>query len=131
MNWRSIGDGKEARYPEWLRALDGKHGAYAIREQGWFFSRVLYVGESHTKNLYKTITRHFQSWRRGKKFWSGQYAPAQTDPGHTYERRPNIEVAVVVTRTGAAALTQQAKWIRTLKPRDNVALVDEREEAPF
>lgn len=120
MNWRDVGK-KGERFPKWMRDLDGKHGAYAIRTRGFIFSTVVYVGESHTGNLYKTVTRHLQ-------VWSGQYAPAQTDPGHTYARG-DCEVAVEVTKSGAKALALQAEWIRKLKPRDNVALVDE--EAPF
>jgi excinuclease UvrABC nuclease subunit len=125
--WRGIGE-KGERYPAWVRALDGKSGVYAIRRRGLLFTTVLYVGESHTGSLYKTLTRHFQVWHRGKKFWRGQYAPEQTDPGHTYERAGNIEVAAQVA-TKARAVELQAEWIRKLKPADNVALVEE--EVPF
>jgi excinuclease UvrABC nuclease subunit len=126
--WRSIGE-RGAAYPAFIRALDGKSGVYAIRRAGLLFTTVLYVGESHTGNLYKTLTRHFQSWHRGPKRWFvGQYAPAQTDPGHTYEREPAVEVRVQVSRRAVAL---QTKWIRELKPRDNRALVDELEPAPF
>lgn len=128
MNWRPVGK-KGEQFPKWLRDLDGKHGVYAIRTRGFIFSTVVYVGESHTGNLYKTVTRHLQAWHRSKKFWSGQYAPSQTDPGHTYARG-DCDVAVEVTKSGAKALALQTKWIRELKPRDNVALV-EQEEAPF
>lgn len=126
--WRGIG-AKGERFPKWVRELDGKCGVYAIRRRGLIFTTVLYVGESHSGSLYKTLTRHFQSWSRGKKFWRGAYQPAQTDPGHTYEREPAIEVAVQLA-TKTKALELQAEWIRKLKPRDNVALVDE-EEVPF
>jgi excinuclease UvrABC nuclease subunit len=129
VNWRSIGE-KGERFPKWVRELDGKSGAYAIRSVGWVFTTVLYVGESHTGSLYKTLTRHFQSWHRGKKFWRGQYAPEQTDPGHSYERTSSIEVAVQ-TSSPTRAVALQSEWIRSLKPRDNVALVEELEEAPF
>lgn len=129
MQWRPIG--AAGAYPAWLRALRDKHGVYAIRKRGWFSPTVLYVGESHTGRLYKTVTRHFQRWGRGKSFWRGAFQPAQTDPGHTYNRRDELEVAVVVARTPEAALRLQAKWIARLKPRDNRAGVPELEETPF
>ncbi len=126
MNWRSIGKPGEP-YPDWLRALRGKSGVYAIRVKGWFSPTVVYVGESHSGNLVKTLTRHFQRWGRGKAFWRGQYAPEQTDPGHTYQRG-DCEVAIEATPR-ARALALQSRWIRTLKPRDNVA--EKLEDAPF
>jgi excinuclease UvrABC nuclease subunit len=130
MNWRKIGD-KGERFPAWVTELEGKSGVYAIRTVGFLFSTVLYVGESHTGNLRKTLTRHFQAWHRGKKKWFvGTYAPAQTDPGHSYERAGNVEVAVEVA-SKHRAVELQSEWIKKLKPRDNVALVEELEESPF
>lgn len=137
MTWRSIGSSAGEPYPSWLRALKGKSGVYAIRHVG-LTSRVLYVGESHTGNLYGTLTRHFQRWSRWKRppqtvadWWSKTRSwlggpEAQTDPGHAYERTSAIEVAVKVA-TPSKALALQEAWIRTLKPRDNVYLAD----APF
>lgn len=125
MQWRPMGNAGEP-YPAWVRALKGKSGVYAIRRVGWLTSEVVYVGESHTGNLYKTLTRHFQAWRRGKKWWFGQYVPEQTDPGHTYERS-KVEVAVKVA-PASRAVSLQEDWIARLKPRDNVQQV---EEVPF
>lgn len=117
MNWRPLGAGPG--FPLWLRNLRGKSGVYAIRVRGVLFgSTVVYVGESHTGGLYKTLTRHFQSWSRRKQFWRGGYSPAQTDPGHTYDRA-RVEVAVAITAK-SAAVARQAAWIRSLSPRDNV-----------
>jgi hypothetical protein len=132
MQWRAIGNAGES-YPNWVRDLRGKSGAYAIRVRHLIFktTTVVYVGESHTGNLYKTLTRHFARWNRGKKWWVGAYRPQQSDPGHTYDRG-DCEVMVFVG-TKAEAVAKQAKWIAELKPRDN--LVDgngqELEEAPF
>lgn len=54
MRWRAIGkDGED--YPAWLRAAARKSGVYAIRTRGLLFTTVVYVGESHTGNLYKTL----------------------------------------------------------------------------
>jgi hypothetical protein len=128
MRWRAIGAPGDP-YPKWLRDVQRSSGVYAIRRVGLLFTTVLYVGESHTGNLYKTLTRHFQEWHRGKHFWFGQYAPAQTDPGHTYDRT-DCEVAIK-TCAKTAAIALQSKWIARLKPRDNHAGVVELEEAPF
>lgn len=136
MNWRPLGAAGEP-YPAWVRALQKSKssGVYAIRRRGWVFQTVLYVGESHTGNLYSTLTRHFQAWSRGgspkRKFWqeSERYAPRQTDPGHTYERAA-VEVAVR-TGTRAQAVQWQADWIKRLSPTDNVQYVEPLEEVPF
>ena len=45
---------------------------------------IVYVGSS-AGTLYDTLTRHFQTWRRYKGFWRGQYAEGH-DPGLTYDR---------------------------------------------
>ncbi len=126
--WVKLGE-KGKPFPASVRALDGKSGVYAIRTVGWLFSTVVYVGESHTGNLYKTLTRHFQSWRRSKQWWRGAYAPAATDPGHTYERA-GCEVSFETCKADAAVEMQWA-WVKRLSPRDNVARPDEGEEAPF
>ena len=128
MSWIAIG-GAGDPYPKAIRALKGKSGVYAIRSKpGIIFGpRVLYVGESHTGNLYGTLTRHFQQWRRGPKRWFvGDYAPAQTDPGHSYDRS-DCEVMVKVAGGAGRAVLLQAAWIKGYKPRDNRA----GEDAPF
>lgn len=125
MNWIAIGKPGDP-YPAAVRKLEGKSGVYAIRHRGLIFTTVVYVGESHTGNLRKTLTRHFQSWSRGKKWWVGQYAPQQTDPGHTYDRASSEIAFEVCSKAEAVAL--QAKWIDKLSPRDNLAGVD---DVPF
>src|SRR5262245_12003108 len=71
--YRPVGATGE-RYPAWIDELRGKSGVYVIREiQRDGSSEVVYVGESHSGRLYETLTRHFQAWRRRKRFWSGQY----------------------------------------------------------
>jgi len=97
-----LGDFFDAKYPAWLRALRGKSGVYVIRSAN--NKQVLYVGESHTGNLYETLTRHFQSW-------SGRTA------GVTYGRG-SVLVAVKVTTAGRAVDTQN-RLICELSPRDN------------
>jgi hypothetical protein len=121
--YRSIGRSGDA-YPEWVRALKRKAGVYVIRDGA--SREILYVGSSTTQ-LYATITRHFQTWRRYKGFWRGQYGEGH-DPGLTYDRG-DVEVAIRLT-SPSRALDEEARLIRHLKPRDNV-LGAELDEVPF
>lgn len=98
--WESCGFGA-CTWPEWVAKLDGKCGVYVIRST---HGRVLYVGESHTGRLKKTLLRHFQAW-------SGKTA------GPTYVRNA-VEIAVLVT-SSASAVARQNALIAKLKPRDN------------
>lgn len=120
--YRPIGSPGE-RYPTWIRALRGKAGVYVIREAG----ETVYVGSSRTQ-LYDTVTRHFQAWRRFKGFWRGQYGEGH-DPGLTYDRA-RVELAVRVT-SPAEALDEEARLIRRLRPRDNIQGQPPLDEAPF
>ena len=93
----------------WINALGRSSGAYVIRSRG---GRTLYVGESHTGRLAKTLKRHFYRWR-------GKTAGNTYDPG-------SVEVAVRVCPPSAAT-TAQNNLINRLGPRDNKQGVD----APF
>jgi hypothetical protein len=114
-------------YPDWVRALDGEAGVYVIRDAE--SREIVYVGSS-AGQLYATLTRHFQAWRRWKGFWRGQYAEGH-DPGLTYER-DSVDVAVRLT-SPSKSLDEEMRLIARLKPRDNVigqpALTDE--QIPF
>jgi hypothetical protein len=67
LQYRPIGASGEP-YPAWVRALRGKSGVYVIREQQRDGSApIVYVGESHTRRLYQTLTRHFQTVRHEAK----------------------------------------------------------------
>src|SRR4029077_3038206 len=87
LKYRPVGASGEP-YPDWVRELDGKSGVYIIREiQRDGTTVTVYVGESHARRLYNPLPRHFQAWRRAKKFWAGQYTGSQShDPGLTYDR---------------------------------------------
>lgn len=119
------GDGEP--WPPWLIDLQDTSGAYVIRDAAT--RRPLYAGSAKS-NLYSTITRHFQQWRRRKKWWKGQYG-AGHDPGLVYDRS-RCEVAIWVTAE-ERRLEKEAQLILKLHPRDN--LVEhpdgELEEAPF
>jgi hypothetical protein len=118
LTYRPIGE-TGTPYPTWLRALKGKSGVYVIREtKRDGSSQIVYVGESHTGRLYQTLTRHFQSWRRSKKFWTGQYGGQGHDPGLTYPRN-RVTVAVRVLPP-QRALDEEVRLIARLRPRDNL-----------
>lgn len=102
-------------YPDWIRALRDVSGVYAIRELDDRGRPVLvYIGESHTDNLYSTLTRHWQTWRRVGM------ARRETshDPGVWYARE-RCEAAVLVTPALNAPCVQDA-LIDYLSPRDNL-----------
>jgi hypothetical protein len=128
LSYRPVGDRGEP-YPEWIRALDGKSGAYVIRELGADGTpEIVYVGQSSSDRLYDTLTRHFQQWRRWKGFWRGQYAEGH-DPGLTYDRS-RVEAAVRIT-PASRALDEEARLIRRLRPRDNIIGQPEEAAIPF
>lgn len=114
--WFRVGSSGEP-YPARLRELDGKSGVYLIRVNG---GPCAYVGESHTGNLRKTLTRHFQEWKRsGKKaFWEKHYGQ-QHDPGTVYDRG-RCEVAVFLT-SAERAPDLEVECIRRYRPTDNLA----------
>ncbi len=111
--YRPIGASGED-YPDWIRALKGKAGVYVIRDAD--SGETVYVGSSAGR-LYNTLTRHFQTWRRWKGFWRGQYGEGH-DPGLTYDR-DSVEVAVRIT-SPSKSLDEEMRLIRRLKPRDNL-----------
>ncbi len=89
---------------------------------------IVYVGSSIGR-LYETLTRHFQTWRRYKGFWRGQFAEG-ADPGLTYARSA-VEVAIKTTKPDDAH-EEELRTIRRLEPRDNqIGQEPELEEAPF
>lgn len=119
--------GSDGAWPAWMHGFKQSCGVYAIRDKSTH--KVLYVGSSKSR-LYDTITRHFQSWRRAKRWWKG-YA-GHHDPGMTYERS-RCEVAVILTACGDH-LEEEARQIQRLHPRDNLVMSpdgSELEDAPF
>lgn len=126
-NYRPVGASGEP-YPQWVRDLKGQAGVYVIRELDRDGdAETVYVGSSAGR-LYDTLTRHFQTWRRWKGFWKGQYGEGH-DPGLTYPR-DRVEVAVRLTRPGDA-LDEEMRLIQRLKPRDNLIGQPIEEEVPF
>jgi len=101
--YKSVCDAKGDFLP-WLNALRNMSGAYVIRHKA--SGKTLYVGDSHTGNLAKTIKRHFYPWR--------------DDPErrHNVYDRQAIEIAVRLTPP-TTAVGAQDNLIRRLEPRDN------------
>lgn len=105
------------------RAAEHASGAYAIREKKGH--RVVYVGSSHSGVLWKTLLRHFQAPESFR----------QVREGFVTRSPEGYEVAIAVTshgkrgrRIGARdekALTQEAAWIKALRPSFNVTGGDE------
>jgi len=91
-------------FPDWLNSLRNLSGAYVIRHKSTH--RILYVGESHTGNLAKTLKRHFYPWRDDA-----------ARVHNTYDRHA-VEVAVRLTPP-TTAVGAQGNLIRRLAPRDN------------
>ena len=122
LNFRPVGASSEP-YPDWVRDLRGRSGVYVIRERMHDGTApIVYVGSSSADRLYETLTRHFQTWRRRKSFWSGQYSQGH-DPGLTWNRAA-CEVAAIIT-PAQHALEMESRLIRRLAPRDNLIGQDE------
>src|SRR5262249_9468903 len=69
-------------------------------------------------DLYATMTRHFQSWRRNKKWWKGLRGQGAHDPGLVYKRSES-DVAVQLTERDER-LEVEAALIERFAPRDNL-----------
>lgn len=93
--------GNSGRYPDWMRAKN-RSGVYFIK--GKETGTLLYIGESHTNRLHKTLARHFQAW-------TGATA------GPTY-RRSQVVCAVELC-PASEAVERQNRHICAMNPRDN------------
>src|SRR5258706_10269474 len=111
--WQSPIDPSEPhRFPDWVRATRGFCGVYFIRsavdgtvdyepaERG----QILYIGESHTFQLYETLTRHLQRW--------------SSATNHAYERE-RVEIRVLLMVDPEQAIALQDEEILRHTPRDN------------
>jgi excinuclease UvrABC nuclease subunit len=102
MEFRPVQD-KPGQYSSWVRELGGKSGVYVIKEAG-FLGEVIYVGESHSGHLKRTLVRHFQNWE----------GPTS---GPTFQKSA-VVVAVVRTKPERAVAMQDA-LIAEFLPRLN------------
>lgn len=102
---------ERGRYVPALRALANASGTYAIVAAD---GQCLYVGESHTGRLYRTVQRHFQRWT-DNPYISPR---AGSRPRPVYDRWA-VRWCAVVSEPGEAMPHQWAE-IQRLQPRDNV-----------
>jgi len=101
--YRPVADSRGAFLP-WVNDLRASSGAYVIRAAG--SGQILYVGESHTGRLAKTIKRHFYSWKDDPIRRHFRYQPGR------------VEIAVRLCPPPAASGAQNNLILR-LDPRDN------------
>lgn len=114
LTFRSVSGAKGAAYPAWVQALEGKSGVYAIKSA--ITGDVLYVGESHSGQLKKTLVRHFERWERDRSNRKADHAWSR-HTGQTYGRS-YVTVWALVTRKDQAVKIQ-FQLIQKLQPRDN------------
>jgi predicted GIY-YIG superfamily endonuclease len=95
---------KGTGYSTYIRAAAKRPGVYIIRSKRT--KKPVYIGYSGT-NLYKTITRHFQSW------------DDPTQVRTVYENKGAYQIRIVITRTPARAEALERALIVKFKPRDN------------
>ena len=112
--FRPVGGTRQA-WPPWAVALKGQPGCYVIRDART--RRVLYIGSAES-NLYDTMTRHFQQWKRTKRRWKGWRGEGRHDPGMVYQRS-ECEVAIQLTEEEERREVEAA-LIHRFVPRDNV-----------
>jgi len=100
------------RFADWIRATRGLCGVYFIRstvddyvgdepaERG----QILYIGESHTFQLYETLTRHLQRW---------------SSPTNRAYERDRVELRALLMVDPDEAIARQDDEILRHTPRDN------------
>jgi excinuclease UvrABC nuclease subunit len=106
LDFRAVYAGRDLA--PWVSTLAGRSGVYLIREKSDFHpleGGIVYVGESHTGRLKKTLLRHFQRW-------SGKTAGPTFNPD-------KIEVAVLRCHP-FKALDLQNRLIKKYRPPFNV-----------
>jgi hypothetical protein len=86
----------------------GVSGVYAIRDRWSHIA--LYVGESHTDNLRRTITRHFQTWN-------------DAEQERAVYGRERAEVCWLQTAADAA-IAKETEWLAFFEPRDNLVIAE-------
>lgn len=104
-------------HPE-LRRLVDRSGVYALRDRET--REVLYVGESHTGRLYRTLLRHFQD-RSGRFKKLGEWVSAAP---------LRLDVAWWVTAPGQA-LGREKDVIEWLCPSGNVETCEKLKGIPI
>jgi hypothetical protein len=91
-------------FSPWLHELRGHSGVYVFRSA--LTKTILYVGESHTRNLARTIKRHFWGWAD------------RTNRHHYTVGLLPVEVGVRIVPSNRA-IDEQNRLILRLAPRHN------------
>lgn len=114
LRYRTVGGDTGDKYPAWIQALDGKSGVYVIKRKR--DGKILYVGESHSHALKKTLIRHFQQWRRDKQNRHAVH-DWHRHTGRTYDRDEVLVFALVTRKDQAQKI--QYRLIQRLAPLHN------------
>lgn len=85
-----------------LKPSKNQKGVYILKKD----NEIKYIGYSGS-NLYKTLTRHFQSWQDRSQIRV------------TYSKNENIKARIVYTSTAAQAAKLEKALILKYKPTDN------------
>jgi nitrogen-specific signal transduction histidine kinase len=99
---------KQGKVHPQVRKAQGGCGAYIIKKG----SQILYVGHS-ANQLYKTITRHFQSW-------------GANQTRVTYPQSSDYKVRIIKTTCAKAKKLEQV-ILAKYQPKDNPRKVDEQQ----
>lgn len=115
--WLSVTDGDAWNPKARARAHDDKGkpraGVYVVRERA--SGRVLYVGESSSGRLWKTLLRHFQD--PTGKFARHEFAGIRGS--WTHAQPGKLEVAILPVGEGQPSMDLQARAIRKYRPLHN------------
>lgn len=114
LTFRNPRDGRS--FASWLDVTKGKSGVYVFRSWG----TVEYIGESHSDQLYKTITRHFWRWPD----------PSRAARHYVVDEFFAVELAVVVLPK-SHVVTKQNALIKRLKPTRNPQVNPDDDVVPF
>lgn len=132
-NWQELRSFRGHYNKELRAAADGESGAYAFRERGAdrHRDRVLYVGESHTGRLWKTMLRHMQPGtratcrKRNTKRKGGCMLFADVREWTYAGNSKDIEVAIWICAADEA-LDLEGELIERLEPEHNEREHNER-----
>jgi len=85
-----------------LKASGNQKGVYILRKNG----KIVYIGYSGS-NLYKTLTRHFQSWNDNNQVRI------------TFNKNERISARIIYTSTAEQAYKLEKALIKKYKPTEN------------
>ena len=104
ITWRPLWSIEKGYNASLRAAAIGQNGCYAVRD---YKKVILYVGESHTGRLWRTMLRHFQGMESGKFEARNEWV---------WSDRETVQVQLWITRTGAEAMDLEVSLIQRLNP---------------